>query len=575
MTNKIERREFIQGVGIAAGIAAAGSFIDRPSALAQRKSDRQTDVFIVGSGPIACTFARILHTAGRRVLMADSGPLMSRYPGEHLKNAVAWQRDIDKFTPIVQGLLYQYSTPPRPGNTLTLDPISFLTGAESASVRSANNPRQNPYTNLPSAAQGFAVGGMFVHWTNNTPRQHPTLERMKILSDVEWDELYDCAEALFNVHSDAFTSSIRHRVIKERLKKMYNGKLSPPYSPDDMPMGAQRRLDNSEFVYYTGSDTVLGPLALHKFDDTFAILPEHRVKELTLKGSRVESAVVDNMLSGERFRVYADEFIVACGSVLTPQLLWNSGIRPQALGRYLHEHTFTFAQVVLKNEIIDEIQSQAPLKIGAGLDPIPIPMTDPPPMLRVPVADNRPWHTQVHRDSFAFNAVPADVDPRLIVDIRSFGMVEPVEENMVTFEPDIFDKFGMPQPTFHYVLGDLDRKLAHDMMSDTVNIAQELGGFLTGSEPRFLPPGASLHVMGTTRMGAFNEGKSVVDSNSKVWGLDNLRLGGLGLLAAKNACNPTLTAAALAVRSASHLAGTRPNPKSLDMGEEYRKVHGV
>jgi pyranose oxidase len=416
---------------------------------------------------------------------------------------------------------------------------------------------------------------MFVHWTNNTPRQHPILERMKILTDAEWDDLYNCAEALFNVHSNVFTSSIRHQVIKERLKKMYAGRLSVPDLPDNMPMGAERRLDNSEFVYYTGSDTVLGPLSLHKFDDTFAILPEHRVKELTVKGSRVESAIVDNMLSGERFRVYADEFIVACGSVLTPQLLWNSDIRPQALGRYLHEHTFTFTQVVLKKEIIDEIQSVAPPKVKADLDPIPIPMTDPPPMLRVPVSDKRPWHTQVHRDSFGFAGVPPDVDPRLIVDIRSFGMVEPVEDNTVTFEPDIFDKFGMPQPTFHYVLGDADRKLAHDMMSDSVDIAQELGGFLTGSEPRFLPPGASLHVMGTTRIGEYNDGKSVVDLNSKVWGLDNLRLGGTGLLATKNACNPTLTAAALAVRSASNLAGTKPDSKSLSMGEEYRKVHGL
>ena len=58
------------------------------------------------------------------------------------------------------------------------------------------------------------------------------------------------------------------------------------------------------------------------------------------------------------------------------------------------------------------------------------------------MAEGRPWHTQVHRDSFAFNqGVPADVDTRLIVDIRSFGMVQPREDNRVKFEPDLLDRF--------------------------------------------------------------------------------------------------------------------------------------
>jgi pyranose oxidase len=532
-----------------------------------------TDVFIIGYGPVACTFARLMHASGRRVLLADSGPQMTRYPGEHLKNAVAWQRDVDKFTPIVQGLLYQISLPPRPGHTLTLDPISFRTGAESASTRNALNPRQDPYKNLPSAAQGFAVGGMFVHWTNNTPRQHPTLERMEFIRDDEWDRLYACAESLLNVHSDVFVKSIRHQVIKERLQQFYKGRLPEPYVPGDMPMGAERRTDNDEFVYYTGSDTVLGPLAIHQYDDTFRILPEHRVKQLDVTSGRVTRAVVDDMIRGKRFNVSADLFIVAGGSVMTPQLLWNSGIRPNALGRYLHEHTFTFTQIVLKDDILREIASHCGQGSGDS-DPIPIPMHDPPPMLRVPVSEGRPWHTQVHRDSFGFNGVPADVDPRLIVDIRSFGMVQPREDNKVIFESDIFDRFGMPQPTFEFELADVDRKLAHDMMGDSVDIAQELGGFLVGSEPQFLPPGASLHVMGTTSMGEADDGKSVIDQYSKVWGIDNLLLGGNGVLAKANACNPTLTSVALAVRAAAKITEQHADPASLGLGE-YRRVLGL
>ena len=533
-----------------------------------------TDVFIIGSGPVGCAFARMFHAAGRKVVMADTGPQMSRLPGEHLKNAVGFQRDVDKFTPIVQGLLSQYSIPPRPGYTTTLDPISFQTGAAEASTRGALNPRQDPYKNLPGAAQGYAVGGMFVHWTNNTPRQHPTLERISFIGGDEWDHLYACAEALFNVHSNVFENSIRNQVIKERLRALYKGRLTGAYVPQNMPMGAERRSDDSEFVYYTGGDTILGPLTLHPQDDTFRILPGHRVRQLAVKSGRVTGAIVDDMVRGQSLNVSADLFIVAGGSVLTPQLLWNSGIRPHALGRFLHEQTFVFMQIVLRNEILAEIAARGGKGSGPG-DPIPIPFYDPPPMLWVPVADGRPWSTQVHRDSFGFNQnVPPDVDSRLIVDIRSFGMVQPREDNRVYFETDLLDKYGMPQPTFDYQLAEGDRKLAHDMMIDSIGIAESLGGFLVGAGPQFMPPGASLHVMGTTAMGAADDGTSVIDPYSKVWGIDNLLLGGNGVLSHANSCNPTLTAVALAVRGAEKQLGKQADPASLGMGE-YRTALGL
>lgn len=570
----VSRRNILSAVA-AAGIAAtqqaqaqtttgtAGSSSSAPPG----SGTITTDVFIIGSGPVACTYARLFRAAGRRVLLADSGPQLSRLPGEHLKNAVAWQRDIDRFTPIVQGLLSPISLPPRPGNTLTVDPISYRQGLATASMRHALNPRQDPYKNLPGAAQGYAVGGMFVHWTSTVPRQHPKLERMTFIDDAEWDRLYACAEALVNARTDAYAKSLRNQVIKERLQQFYRGRLAAPYAPDNLPMAAERRRDNDEFVYFSGSDAVLGPLALARQDDAFRILPEHRVKQLEVTSGRVTRAIVDDMPRGHRFAVSADLFVVAGGSIMSPQLLWASGIRPRALGRFLHDHPMVFTQIVLRDGIVEEIARRAGKGANAS-DPIPIPPTDPPPMLRVPVAEGRPWHTQVHRDSFAVNpGAAADVDPRLIVDIRSFGMVQPREDNRVTFYTDRLDKFDMPQPTFEYELAEGDRKLAHEMMTDALDIAMELGGIMPGSEPRFMPPGTSLHLMGTTSMGEADDGKSVIDPYSKVWGIDNLLVGGNGVLAKANACNPTLTSIALAVRAATKVTGQTPDPASLGMGE--------
>lgn len=530
-------------------------------------SDRiDTDVLIAGTGPAGCTFARFLIEGGRKVLMVDPGAQLSIRPGAHLKNEFKYQRDINKFTPIVQGLLQQVSLPPRPGYTTTLDPISFRT--YTGSIRSAMNPRQDPYKNLEAAAVSYAVGGMLTHWTNNTPRHHPKVEQVPYISDVDWNLLYGHAESLLNTRWDVFEDSIRNTVVKEALKSSDYGKnLDPKYPVQNLPVAGERSKVNNELVHYSGSDTVLGDLLENPPKGQFEIRPQHRVKKLVFKNTkardRIEYAVVEDLIGWKTYHVYADLFIVAAGAVLTPQVLWNSGIRPYALGRYLFEHPMTFTQIVLKDEIVEGIRGddrfQAKLAGIEALDPIPIPMNDPPPMVWIPVSESRRWHSQVHRDSFQYGGLPPDIDDRLIVDLRWFGMVKPVPSNLVRFEPDINDKFGMPQPTFEYTLGDDDRRAAHEMMEDMVEAAQVLGGFFPGSEPRFMPPGTSLHLQGTTRIGPKDDDTCVTDLDSKVWGIENLYLGGNGMIPTSNASNPTLTTVAIATWAA-HKILNKPVP---------------
>jgi choline dehydrogenase-like flavoprotein len=60
--------------------------------------------------------------------------------------------------------------------------------------------------------------------------------------------------------------------------------------------------------------------------------------------------------------------------------------------------------------------------------------------------------------------------------------------------------------------------------------------------------------MGTVRMGSVDDGTSVCDSFSRVWGVPGLRLAGNGLIPTANSMNPTLTSVAIAVRGAEALA---------------------
>lgn len=85
-----------------------------------------------------------------------------------------------------------------------------------------------------------------------------------------------------------------------------------------------------------------------------------------------------------------------------------------------------------------------------------------------------------------------------------------------------------------------------------VAVARNLGGFLPGAEPKYLAPGSALHICGTYRAGESNE-DSVVDRTGRVWGQNDLVLGGCGVIPKENACNPTITAACFALAAAQKI----------------------
>ena len=512
--------------------------------------EEEYDVFIAGAGIVACAFARILVNAGLKVIMIDAGAQHSRLPGENLKNFPNFQRDVDQFGGIVRGLMH-------PGSIAPVNNQAEYT-------RNALNPRQDPQRNLPGAVVAYAVGGMAIHWTCAIPR-HEEMERISenIISRNELNKLYEEAEKLLNLHTDVHSHSLRHQEIKDVLKN---------HKVEDTPLAAERI--NEEYVRYTGADTVLGDLAKPGQNKSLTLLQEHRVTMLNYEegesqAKQIVSAVVRDLKTGVDQVFHAKQFIVAAGWVHTAQILWNSNIHKpsedkdddmkSALGCYLTDHTFVACQVVLKKEIVEAVGNRASNSSKTKLDGKPkslaIPMKDPPPHLHIAVSEERPWHAQIFREAFQFDPLVPTVDSRLIVDLKWFGMVNPNRSNRVKFESDIMDRMGMPQPTFEFKLSPEDENREEQMMQHMLEVAGELGEILPGenSKARRIPLGASTHTMGATRMGEKDDGTSVVDSHSKVWGFDNLYVGGNCVIPTSNASNPTLTSVALAIRAANQI----------------------
>jgi pyranose oxidase len=496
------------------------------------------DVFIAGGGIVACTFARLLVDAGFNVLMVDAGAQHSSRVGENLKNYYNYQVDADQFGGVVRGLMHPVSVPVMPGQPFT---------------RNALNPKQESSKNLPGAVIAYALGGMAIHWTCAIPRHHALGERMTFLSPEEWDDLYTQAEHLLQKNTNVHEVSLRHRV----LKRFLNDRGWPV---QNTPLAAVR--ESSSYIRYTGADTVLGELAEPGSKPRLTICPEHCVRKLLHKNGRVCAAVIRDLRKQEDRTVCANTYVVAAGWLHTAQILWNSEIHSEeksALGCFLSDHTFAACRVVLRNEIVQEIAAEAKV-LGRQLDEgpfsLPIPMSDLPPHLYLPVDEKHRWHGQIFREAFQFDPLLLPVDTRLVIDLKWFGMIDPERSNRVAFESDIRDRLGMPQPTFTFSLGREDKRRLADMMDHMSEVARDLGDYLPGSEPFNPPLGASTHTMGATRMGDSDNGESVVDQNSKVWRFDNLYVGGNCVISTANASNPTLTSVALAIKAARHITNS-------------------
>jgi choline dehydrogenase-like flavoprotein len=358
---------------------------------------------------------------------------------------------------------------------------------------------------------------------------------------VEWEEHVTAAETLLHVTKTAFGGSPQAAAILACVSAEFE---ADGIAVRPLPVAADPRPDGT--LRWSGTDVVLGPLAEGSDRDRFTLRAETLCVRLLRDGGRVVGAVLRDLGSGVEEDVRADAVVVAADAIRTPQLLWASGIRPRALGRYLTEHPLVFGVVAVREGLLppseDSSTSADPIRgvVSIGFD-----------------EERHPYHAQVMYSPVCPVPLPEDSphrnNPAGYVGMGWGVRKWPRPEDRLFFDDALPDANGLPSVRIAYELterehAELDRARAHQARA-----AAALGDFVDGM-PVLMPAGSSLHYMGTFRMGPADDGTSVCDPYSRVWGVPGLVLAGNGLIPTANSCNPTLTSVALAVRGARELA---------------------
>jgi len=517
--------------------------------MTRREYPLEADVAIVGSGPTSAAYARILSelVPAARIAMFEAGPSISNPPGAHVKNIA---------DPAERAAAQRASEGPGAGAPTVSSPGQVKAGTRQARPGTfllAEGFAAPGEDGLPVAAMSSNVGGMGAHWTGACPRPGGS-ERIDFLPDLE--ELLDEAERLLGVTTQAFEQAPLPRRVRELLAARVDAGRESSLRVQPMPLAVHRRPEGE--LVWSGADVVMGEPT--RANANFTLLDNSLVLRVLTDGASASGVEVRDQETGTLHQVAARFVVVGADALRTPQLLWASGIRPAALGRYLNDQ----AQVVFASRLRGVDAQLASSSSGAGL-------SEQSGVSWVPYTDDEPFHGQIMQ--LDASPVPlADDDPVVpgsIVGLGLFCAKDLSEEDRVEFDDRVADSYGLPAMRIHYRLSAADHQVIERAKEQIVRLGQAVGDPLD-DRPFVLPPGSSLHYQGTTRMGQVDDGTSVCSPDSQVWQVPRLYVAGNGVIPTSTACNPTLTSVALAVRGARRIAEELEN--SLLMSESDNRM---
>ncbi|WP_435185248.1 GMC family oxidoreductase [Halobellus sp. EA9] len=514
----------------------------------------RADVCVVGSGPAGALVAHRLAAAGADVVVLEAGPRF----------------DFDRRVEQQEAFI-------RPG----MDGPWEMGGPRDAYTTGGRGYPLN-------AARVKGIGGSTLHWQGMVMRLHERDFEMESRHGVgvDWPIAYDdlrpyyaeaeralgVAGAMDNPyappreepfplsafppsHSDSLFAAACERLGID-MHSVPNARNPEPYDsrPACQGYGTCKPICPSGAKYTAESHVEKAVEAGARVIDR---APVQRL-EHDADGERVETAVYA-ITDGEEHRQSARRFVLACGGVENARLLllsasdrYPDGLANTsgAVGRFFMDHLFAGA-----GGRLDEPTRQNHVGFNTSechqfyddADPVEglklefLNYAGPSPVMEALSAET--WGDDLLdrlRESYGTHIAMGALVEQL-----------PSAENRVTLDPSRRDDHGNPVPHVEWSLDERTERAIEHANAIQHRILEELGvdiEWTVGPDAT----GPAFHQMGTTRMGADPEA-SVVDADGLTHDLSNLWIVGSSTFPTGGAMNPTLTIAALSLRTADAL----------------------
>jgi choline dehydrogenase-like flavoprotein len=264
--------------------------------------------------------------------------------------------------------------------------------------------------------------------------------------------------------------------------------------------------------------------------------------------NRASGVAYVDAASGKLLEARARAIMLCASTLESTRILLNSrsdgaldGLANSSgvLGHYLVDHLFGIGAMGISRKR-SEPHSHPPLWI--------------PPFRNVPGDQEEHGFLRGYQLNCSFAGMRAGLLHRYrqIVAVMADGEVLPRFENKVSIDDSVVDRWGIPVLRIEYRRGENEELMCRDMM-ESIEEIMEVAGYKVFYRARHsLPPGMSIHELGTARMGR-NPKTSVVDPFCCTWDVRNLYVTDGAVFPSAGSQNPTLAMMALTARACDHI----------------------
>ena len=518
------------------------------------------DVLIIGSGAAGGMAAHTLAAQGVKCLMLDAGPQLDLARARSLK--------------AVQDLPYRGFG--RPGR------FPHLVQASEFDANMWADEKQNPYTFDPKNPYYWvrmrAIGGKTMRWGRASWRlsdyefkckDHDGWGENWPVSLAELSPFYDRAEPLFSVTGR-----------NESLPQLPDGKILLDDSADSASIKRFKDSCSKLSIHTTKARRATGALASSYNlllpsaieSGNLTLVPNAVVREITVdKNTGLANGVsyIDRR-SKREFHVPAKVVMLGASTLESCRILLNSKSRQHpnglgnssgVLGHYL------FDQIYVKNvvtAIVPEARGGRPARglTGGGGYIVRfrnVKGTKEKGFLRGYTYDfgggGTPSPTYFPQYGEELLKTLADHSGASF-SLTTMGEVLSRFENHVRINPNVKDEWGIPALHITHAYTDNEKLMAKDSMEMALEMCKGAGFEILASHHQMVPPGESIHELGTVRMGADRK-KSVLNGFNQSHDVKNLFVIDGSSFASGGAQNPTLTILALSMRASEYLMGQK------------------